>query len=156
MRSRCRPDLSGLNSFIMRAGRLEGPPAHKTHKEPWKHQTQYYCLSSQPTSSSLLLCVGRWMDGRNKTFLIMLQITQCSLPACESERHDLHNNVMLQCFVTASAEKSHNAWPIKSCLRLDAMMVANVTPASNKLDTWGTSFFNADHGVRCSLHCSRG
>lgn len=39
MRSRCRSDLSGLNSFIMRAAHLEGPPTHTAHKEPWKHKT---------------------------------------------------------------------------------------------------------------------
>lgn len=42
MRSRCRSDLSSLNSFIMRAAHLEGPPTHRVHEEPWKHKTQLY------------------------------------------------------------------------------------------------------------------
>lgn len=46
MRSRCRSDLSGLNSFIMRAAHLEGPPTHRARKEPWKHKTQQCCVAS--------------------------------------------------------------------------------------------------------------
>lgn len=34
-------DLGGLSGFIMRAGPLEGPPACRSYKEPWKRQTQY-------------------------------------------------------------------------------------------------------------------
>lgn len=48
-------DLGGLSGFIMRAGPLEGPPACRSYKEPWKRQTQY--PSAAPASQ-----LGETMD----------------------------------------------------------------------------------------------
>lgn len=46
MRSRCRSDLSGLNSFIMRAAHLEGPP---THMRPRR--------ATDTQNTSMLVCI---------------------------------------------------------------------------------------------------
>lgn len=43
-------DVGSLSGFIMRAGPLEGPPACRSYKEPWKRQTQY---PSSPPASQL-------------------------------------------------------------------------------------------------------
>lgn len=97
MRIRCRLDLSGLNCFIMRAGRLEGPPAHRTHKGPWKHQTQYNCQHHHQHHHLQQLCVED--NGRKKRF-VRPQNPKLYSKLCMSLRDDVsHNLSECMCFL---------------------------------------------------------